>query len=210
MPNLDVGLQENLHKLRALMLMGNKHFQVNPLVLKNLKHLQALFISEANFTDDCVTKSWFKGLGDLQELSLSGNGIRCISADAFSSLPNLRKLDLTYNHLSTIEKTTFKKLTKLEELGFYENDLQEFDFQSLASQVGHLELLGVSWKVVKSSGISAENLLKVLPNLKLLSFGHADMPGDFTAGEFCQILKQNGAHCMVDSVFGISTILGYQ
>ncbi|ERL88949.1 leucine-rich repeat-containing protein 15 [Dendroctonus ponderosae] len=210
LPNLDFSLQEKLHKLRVLLLMGNKKLQVEPLILKNFKHLQALFISEANFTDDCVTKNWFNGMEDLQELALSDNGIHCMTADAFSNLQNLRKLDLTYNHLSNIYETAFKRLTKLEQLGFFENDLEEFDFKSLASQMGHLELLGVSWKVLKSSGISAENLLKVLPNLKLLSFGHTDMPSDFKAGEFCQILKQNGVSCAIDSVFGISTILGYQ
>ncbi|ENN80996.1 hypothetical protein YQE_02597, partial [Dendroctonus ponderosae] len=118
-PNLDASLQEKLQKLRILTIKANKNFQVEPLILKNFKHLQSLFISEANFTDDCVTKNWFKGMEDLQQLGLRGNGISCMTADALSSLQNLRMLDLTNNHLADIHKTAFKELTKLEQLGFW-------------------------------------------------------------------------------------------
>lgn len=207
-PNLDADLQQKLPKLQALLLLGNKNFEVAVEVIKNFKHLQALHISEANFTQDCITKDWFRGM-DLQELGLSDNGIDCLFDDAFNGLKGLRKLDLTFNHIPNVDGKIFKKLTKLEKLGLYENDMEYLNLGSLASQKVHLQQIGISWKVLKYSNISAEDLLKALPNLKSVSFGHQEMPNDFKAGEFCQILRQKGVNCEIDSVFGISKILGY-
>ncbi|CAH1132500.1 unnamed protein product [Ceutorhynchus assimilis] len=208
LPSLNEDLQQKLPKLQSLLLMGNKNVQVDPMVFKNFRRLRSLHISEANFTRDCITKYWFKGM-DLEELGLSDNNISCMSEDAFDSLKSLRKLDLTYNHIPYLERKVFKKLTKLEQLGLYENHLDRLELGSLASQKNHLERFGISWDVLKNSNIEAEDLVHAFPKLKHVSFGHDDMPNDFSAGIFCQILRQNDVSCEVDSVFGYSKIFGY-
>ncbi|XP_030745635.1 uncharacterized protein LOC115874582 [Sitophilus oryzae] len=207
LPNLDEQLQRKLPKLQTLFLIGNKDFEVDPYVFRKFKSLVALYISEANFTETCITKEWFKDMGQLEELSLSDNNLDCISEDAFNNLKVLRKLDLTYNKFTTLDKKVFKKLTKLENLGIYNNNIEDFDINFLDSQRKHLEGLGISWSML--SNLDAESFLKLLPKLKWVSFGHEEMPNDFQAGVFCQILRQHSVNCITDSVFGVSKILGY-
>ncbi|XP_066147067.1 leucine-rich repeat-containing protein 15-like isoform X2 [Euwallacea fornicatus] len=207
LPPLNKNYRQKLPNLESALLLGNKDFLIDPSALKNFKNLRTLHISEANFTDDCITKEWFRGLDHLQDLSLSDNNLSCIAEDAFKSSSNIWKLDLTYNHIKNLEKTVFKKLTKLELLGLYGNELEGFDIGLLGSQRAHLEVLGVDWKDLK--GVRAEDVLRNLPKLRYVSFGHEEMPNDFKAGEFCQVLRQHGAQCEVDTVFGSGRILGY-
>lgn len=208
-PNLDADLQQKLPKLKTIVLLGNKNFEVDSLVLKNFKHLQALYVSVANFTQDCVTKDWFTGM-DLQELALSDNGFDCIAEDAFDSLKGLKKLDLTYNHIEDVNKRMLKELTKLENLGLYQNDLTYLDLGSLASQKTHLQLLGISWYSLTNSNISADDLLKALPNLKSITFGRQNISqNDVKAAEFCRRLRQKSVKCEFDNVFALAKNLGY-
>ncbi|XP_076274559.1 uncharacterized protein LOC143205260 [Rhynchophorus ferrugineus] len=207
LPNLDEHFANQLPNIRNLVLIANKEFVINPHVFRNFRSLTKLHISEATFTENCITKHWFRDLNRLDELSLSDNGISCISYDAFNNLKSLTKLDLTYNKLTVLDKKTFKRLSKLEILGLYENNIEEFDANWLDGQKRHLELLGISWSSLRN--VEASDLLRVLPNLKQVSFGHEDMPNDFKAGVFCQVLLQNNVTCSVDNVFRMSTMLSY-
>ncbi|XP_050299334.1 P-granule-associated novel protein 1-like isoform X1 [Anthonomus grandis grandis] len=209
LPNLNDDLQQKLSKVQAVLLIGNKDFEINVQSLKKFKHLENFFVSQANFSEECVTKDWFREMNSLEGLVLSDVNLICLAEDAFDSLGRLRFLDLSYNHLQNLEKKIFKKLTKLEKLALFENHIDHLDLSVLASQKNHLTKLGISWHVIKNSGITAEQLLRALPKLSLIDFGKIEMPNDFEAGEFCAVLRQNGASCGYEAEFGTAKNLGY-
>ncbi|KAL1489726.1 hypothetical protein ABEB36_013661 [Hypothenemus hampei] len=207
LPDLDANFQGKFPNVKELLFYKTEKFNVHTVIWKNFKHLKVLKISDVDFAENCVTKNLFRGMESLEELGLSNNNIGCVTADAFSSLKSLQSLDLTYNRIKSFPSTIFKGLTNLEDLGLFENPLIHFSINMLADQRHHLRVLGLDWAVLKNEKVTAEKLLKAFPNLKFITFGHLDMPQDFYAGSFCQILKENNVLCENETVFGASILL---
>lgn len=200
----DKDLLVKFPNLRELILLKNTNLLVDPLQFSKLKNLQLLHISDANFTEPCVTRRWFYNMEKLRELVLNDNHIKCIEEDAFSSLKHLKKLDLTYNNIAKLGEFVFNPLITLQQLGLYGNKLEGFQMEMLSSQRMHLKDLGVDWTVLRDSKVKPEDLMRMMHGLKKISFGNVV---DSDKDGFCQNLSLLGGECSEDAIFALSRML---
>lgn len=75
---------------------------------------------------------------ELQQLSLSGNGLDQLNKSAFAGLINLEILDLSSNSLKNIHWTSFRENTNLKLLNLSHNSL--IQFPNLTSSTNQLDL----------------------------------------------------------------------
>jgi Leucine-rich repeat (LRR) protein len=101
----------------------NRKFLVNKFGSEN--QLQELTQIEFSYYYilEWINSNAFKGLVNLEKISLTSNGLEEIEGDLFEDLPNLKYLDLSYNKLKKIDSNAFEGLKQLEELHLNKNEL---------------------------------------------------------------------------------------
>ena len=85
----------------------------------------------------------FSGLGNLRQLTLSGNQLSTLPATVFSGLDNLVELRLGDNRLTTLPATVFSGLVNLQVLIFVDNQLSDLP-ATVFSGLVNLQVLDLS------------------------------------------------------------------
>ena len=125
--NVDVSI-DNLKELQIsseiteFYLRGSNLNKISSKILKKLKHLKTLEISNNNI--EYIPTNTFKDFNSLEKLILKGNELKTLSKDMFTGLKNLYYLDLSENQISELSYNVFEKLPKIVDIRLQQNKLK--------------------------------------------------------------------------------------
>ncbi|KAI6647606.1 Leucine-rich repeat-containing protein 4-like [Oopsacas minuta] len=145
--------------------------------------------AKSEFSKSIITSSWFKGMGNLTELTISNAGIKKISKTAFTSLKNLTYLDLSDNHIRLIPFDVFKgmNLTTLELSGNNIKYVYQGSFRGFLNGI-HTLLLSrnphfpldtlINIPDITHLGIRSNNYSIIPPTIHYMSEPYIDLSGN--------------------------------
>jgi hypothetical protein len=144
--------------------------QLNSLMLRPLDkeffhsffQLKRLNLNESKVN---LNEKTFAGLTNLNELSLSGCGIKSLKRNSFGSLVNLKSLNLSYNPIKCLDRRMFEGLNRLEELLLDRCRLKTI-FQDQFDDLKMLSNLSLSHNVMMTLEM---NCFRSLVNLKKIN-----------------------------------------
>ncbi|KZC04840.1 Carboxypeptidase N subunit 2 [Dufourea novaeangliae] len=166
--------------LQKLILSRNNIVDLPGHLLKRLKHLKSLDLSENVMSE--IHTDIFMNLYNLEDLSLSRNNLTSFDDLLLKVLPTLLTLDLSHNRISTIEHTIDRTLMKINSLNLAHNsiiNISENFFESLSN----LQYLDLSFNKIYS--LENVNLIH-LNSLKILYINN-----NFLTSIYMQILPKS-------------------
>lgn len=150
----------NCSSLQDLNLNGNQMKAV-PLALKDMRFLHTVDLGENQIFS--IDEYMFRGMDNLYGLRLIGNQLRNLSKSAFRDLPKLQILNLAKNQIDYIEPATFEMVKNIQAirldgnrlrafghlfkgmpnllwLNMSDNQLREFDYSQIPTNLQWLDL----------------------------------------------------------------------
>lgn len=150
----------NCSSLQDLNLNGNQMKAV-PLALKDMRFLHTVDLGENQIIS--IDEYMFRGMDNLYGLRLIGNQLRNLSKSAFRDLPKLQILNLAKNQIDYIEPGTFEMVKNIQAirldgnrlrafghlfkgmpnllwLNMSDNQLREFDYSQIPTNLQWLDL----------------------------------------------------------------------
>ena len=144
----------------------NREFLVNKFGSENqLQELTQIEVSY-NRTIRKINSNAFKGLVNIEKISVKQIVLEEIEGGLFEDLPNLKYLNLSYNKLKKIDSNAFEGLEQLEELYLYLNELTVINVKLFAS-LSNLKVLVLDNNKLKTIEPNAFNSLHKLERLTL-------------------------------------------
>lgn len=122
----------------------------------------------------------FKGLVNLEYLSLGGTELAELPPAVFADLFDLTRLNLDYNQLTDLQPTVFRGLANLQRLELAHNGISDLP-DELFFGLGRLEVLGLGNNEITELRSSAFSGLSKLRVLAIQSNRLTDLPSDVFA-----------------------------
>lgn len=155
-----------LANLKLLDLNNSKGIQLNPLSQSNLfaglSQLNELRLAYVNPRSGSrrISADLFRGLTQLNVLTLYGNYLTEIDAETFSHTPNLQRLDLGSNNLN-VRKEMFEYLGRLRLLDLTSNDIEKLE-DGVFMYLENLDTLSLRGNPIKLKRATFDGLGKLV------------------------------------------------
>lgn len=105
----------------------------------------------------------FKGMQDLEYLSLSNNDLTTVPMDAFSTLPKLRTIILSFNKIQELPRGLFDNNLKLEQIYFWCNKIKIIG-SGLFGELKNLKVVELGENICVNNRFEGKNEIAEMKN----------------------------------------------
>jgi insulin-like growth factor-binding protein complex acid labile subunit len=162
--NLDEDTFKGLSNLTIIHIMGNQITKIRSKTFANFPSLKVLSLNNNPFELE-KSSDIFKGLTNLENLSLTGINISDLSSDIFKDLISLKTISLAITPLKRIKAEYFANNINLEQLFFTNSTLIEIE-ETLIDNKKNLTILDLEYNVCINKAYGD----KSVPHPEILNF----------------------------------------